>query len=483
MHGSAADTLFPLGVSATGRTLLNQSGSPYLICGDSGQAMINRISLTDVALYADTRKSQGFNSVLIELMCHHTDFSGSTCPASFLGDQPFLKNVSGTTYTGASGTADFSTPNPAYWNYVNQVLDVLSSRGMLLIVYPLAWGFGLDGTQGWWPDMMLSANTRAVHTAFGNYLGARYSTARYPNIIWLHGSDSQGNTTGSPESGIARAHALMTGMIASGATQLRCFDGAANSESTDAPSDGVSFANYVQVQGTYDYGTPGGLNIDYKTGAEARRGWNYTPVATTQGTYGSVPLALPSFLKETSYTNDSGSTSQLIRQSQFVAVLSGALNGLLYGFGSGVAGHGIWDFDTNWKTDINHVDATDTTRFAALLRARQWWKLIPSELSGMRQLVVSANGVQSVGLTYVASACASDGSFAVAYNPPGSANTAQAFNFDTRSMNGTKTASWIDVRTGAVTVIGSFANTLSSQTFTPPNAGTSGDGDWLWVLE
>lgn len=492
---------FPLAIHSSGRYFIDARSIPFFIIGDSAQTITSRLSLAQVANYLDVRKAQGFNAVLLELCSHQLGVSG--CPASFLGDQPFLKNVSGTTYTGANGTADFSTPNGACFDYVDAILDLIATRNMQVLAYTFnAFGFNLDGSQGWWKDMMLSANTRSVHTAFGNYLGARFSTAKRPNLWWLHGSDSFGNTTGTPESGIARAHALMLGMIAGGATQLRCFDGAAPSEASDGPIDataGVSFADYIQIQGTYTAGGVFGNGIDGngetisptfngQTFKEARRGWQFVPTATTQGPSGVVPSALPCFGKEFNYRSSPfapGSRSD-IRNAQMWAVLSGCTNGFFYGYDNSVAGHGVWNFATNWATDVLDASALDVGRFAAFIAGFAWWKLVPSEqpqIGSSRRLIPSSNGTQSVGGSYVAAAMANDGSFLLGYVPTNGSG-AQTFTVDTRGLSGTTLCCWWDPTNGTFQTASpsTVSNTQSAQSFTTPGANSSGDNDWVIVL-
>ncbi len=479
-----------LRVHKSGRYLIDQSNKPFFIVGDSGQTMIARLSLANIASYLDTRKSQGFNAVMIELSSHLTAFAAG-CPASFLGDQPFTTKVGGGAYVGTSGTADFTTPNTAYWNYVDSALSLIEARGMIALIYPLAWGFGLDGSQGWWPDMMLSANTRAVHTGLGTFIGNRYKNKT--NIMWLHGSDDAGNTTGSPESGIARAHALMTGMIAAGATQLRAGDWNKPSESTDAPSDGVKFSDYISVQGTYSYGgqwpatesLPGSL----QTYLEARRGYSFVPTLSTQGQTGNVIPALPCFLKETTYKSSPNhpGTDPDVRRATWWAVLSGDTTGFFYGYDNSVAGHGVDVFATNWATDVLDSSALDVQRMSSFMQSLSWWKLVPSELAGMRLLITTSNGVQTVGASYIAAAQARDGSFMLCF-VPNNGSGAQSFSVDFRSMKASSRARWWDPTTGTFTDASagaySLANTLSAQSFTTPGNNNSGTtNDWVLILD
>jgi hypothetical protein len=434
--------------------------------------MIARLSLSQIASYLDTRKSQGFNAVMIELSSHQqAAFSG--CPANVNGDQPFLKNVSGGTYVGTTATADFSTPNPVYWDWVDQVLDLISSRNFLCLAYVMAWGFGLDGTQGWWPDMMLSANTRAVHSTFGSYLGNRLN--KRTNVWALHGSDSFGNTTGTPESGIARAFSLATGMISAGFTQGHSGDWAVASESLDGPADvtaSVDWTTIISRNGAYTVGGSFtlGAAFDGHTYLEARRGWND---------------GLVSWGKEMAYKTSpfAPGADQDLRNSQMWLFYSGCTGGMFYGYDNGVATHGVWCFNTNWTSDILDSSALDFQRFNNMLDGFAWWNLVPSELSGMPLLVTSANGSQTGSPAgYVAAACASDGSFMHVFFPYTSGGGSQNATVVMSQMAGTSSAQWWDPRSGALSSAGSGISNSGTHVFTTPGNNSSGFNDWVLLV-
>ena len=65
----AAEPAYPVKVGPTGRYLVDQNGVPFLIVGDSPQAMIGRLSEADAELFFANRQSHGFNTVWINLLC------------------------------------------------------------------------------------------------------------------------------------------------------------------------------------------------------------------------------------------------------------------------------------------------------------------------------------------------------------------------------------------------------------------------------
>ena len=90
----------PLRVGPTGRYLVDQNGTPFLIAGDSPQALIGDLSLADAESFFADRQALGFNSVWINLLC--TTYTGCRADGStWDGIAPFTT------------PGDLSTPNEA----------------------------------------------------------------------------------------------------------------------------------------------------------------------------------------------------------------------------------------------------------------------------------------------------------------------------------------------------------------------------------
>ena len=64
----------PLRVGPTGRYLVDQNGNPFLITGESPQALIGDLTESDAALFFANRRAHGFNTVWINLLCN--DYTG-----------------------------------------------------------------------------------------------------------------------------------------------------------------------------------------------------------------------------------------------------------------------------------------------------------------------------------------------------------------------------------------------------------------------
>src|SRR6476646_415790 len=87
----APGVAFPLKPSKNRRYLVDQRNTPFLVVGDSPQAMIGNLSVPDAASFIADRKAAGFNALWVNLLC-----------ASYTGCRD-----DGTTF---DGIAPFTTP-------------------------------------------------------------------------------------------------------------------------------------------------------------------------------------------------------------------------------------------------------------------------------------------------------------------------------------------------------------------------------------
>src|SRR5262245_48560076 len=98
---------YPITVGPTGRYLVDKNGVPFLIAGESPQAMIGNLNVADAELFFANRHFHGFNTVWINLLCG--DYTGCNSDATtFDGVAPFTV------------PNDLSTPNEAYFARADQ---------------------------------------------------------------------------------------------------------------------------------------------------------------------------------------------------------------------------------------------------------------------------------------------------------------------------------------------------------------------------
>jgi hypothetical protein len=89
---------FPLKVAEGGRYLVDQNGVPFLIAGESPQALMVNLTENDAESFFANRASYGFNAVWINLLCRKGT-GGRADGSTHDGLLPFQK------------ADDFATPN------------------------------------------------------------------------------------------------------------------------------------------------------------------------------------------------------------------------------------------------------------------------------------------------------------------------------------------------------------------------------------
>ena len=66
---SARHYAFPLHVSKNHRYLVDRHSMPFMVVGDSPQALIGNLSLKDAATFIADRKAAGFDALWVNLLC------------------------------------------------------------------------------------------------------------------------------------------------------------------------------------------------------------------------------------------------------------------------------------------------------------------------------------------------------------------------------------------------------------------------------
>jgi len=158
---------YPLKVSANGRYLVGQNDVPFLLTGDSPQALIVNLSEAEADAFFADRQAAGFNAVWINLLC--STYTGGRADAStYDGLIPF------------STPGDLATPNESYFARVDHMLELAAQHGLTVILDPAETGSFLS---------VLLSNGVAKSRDYGRYLGARYRS--FDNIVWMSGNDFQ----------------------------------------------------------------------------------------------------------------------------------------------------------------------------------------------------------------------------------------------------------------------------------------------------
>ena len=412
---------YPVSVHSSGRYLVDNTGLPFLLIGDSPQGMIANLSLADAEVYFASRQSYGYNAVQIHLLAGPT-FNGRSDFSTVDGITPFTT------------AGDISTPREAYFARVDSIVNLAAQHNMLVF---------LTAAETIDAESLFSSNGVTKCRAFGQYLGNRYKD--YKNVAWNYGNDFQDWSTNS-----AARNAVIA--VADGIK-----DNAPNQLNTawldyllSASRDSSDFDSRIQLDFAYTY---------------------FPTYSLTLVEYAKSP-AKPIHLGESNYEEESLrgylTTPVILRRQNYWAMTSGA-SGVF-----SVNGY-MWNFRSGWKS---HLDSTGTKELVNLINLFQsisWWKLVPDST---HQILTAGYGTYASGETgsiatndYASAAMTSDNTTMVAYLPTSRTVTVNMGKFAGSNV----TASWYNPTIGVSTIIGTYAAS-GSRSFTPSS------GDWVLVL-
>ena len=427
-NSSASLPAYPLKVSSNGRYLVDQKNSPFLIVGDSPQALMVNLSIADAEVYLADRAKKGFNAVWVNLLC-----------ADYTGGRP-----DGSTITGIvpfTTPQDFSTPNEVYFSHSDAIIRLAAKYGLVVFLDPAETGSFLS-----W---MLNNGT-AKCTAYGQYLGNRYKS--FNNIVWLNGNDFQAWSNPTNDAVVT---SVAKGIKSVDPRHIQTIElDYLLSSSLNDPN----WASIVQLNAAYTY---------YPTYAEVLRDYNLTPT-------------VPVFLVESDYEFENGADNQRLRHEEYWTYLSG-------GFGAIYGNHYVWPFSSGWQSHLDTPGVTQLGYCKALLQARPWSTLIPDQnhkvvTAGYGAYISGGAAHSSISSNDYASVAATpNGRLVLAYVP-----TQRTVTVDMTKLSGRVTARWYDPTSGIYqTVTGSPFQNVGSKNFATPGVNSEGPAstDWVLVLE
>jgi hypothetical protein len=423
---------YPVRKSANNRYLVDRNNIPFMIVGDSPHSLIGRMSTSDAQFYMANRQRYGINTLWVELLCNNK----TAC------------NTDGTTFDGIppfTVPGDISTPNPAYFRRVDDMLQIAAAHGITLLLDAVE-------TDGWLATFKANGPEKAA--AFGRYLGARYKDV--PNIIWMYGNDFQ---TWENPADDAVVLAVAKGIRSADPNHVHTTElNYLSSGSLDDPR----WEPIVELDGAYTY---------YPTYAQVLKEYNR-------------PNFKPVFMEEANYEfehnpNTDGGSAANLRRQEYWTMLSGA-TGQLYGSSY------TWRLPTGWFSSWrSHLDTSGVVQISYmknLLAPRRWYDLVPDQAhtvvtDGYGTPVPLGAGSVTTD-TYATAARTPDGTLIIVYMP-----TIRAISVDMSKLGGTTAARWYDPTTGEyISVRGSPFPNAGTREFTPPGDNHAGDGDWVLVI-
>ena len=403
---------YPVSVHSSGRYMLDNTGLPFLLIGDSPQGMIANLSLADAGVYFASRQSYGYNAVQIHLLAGPT-FNGRSDFSTYDGITPFTT------------AGDISTPREVYFARVDYIVNLAAQHNILVF---------LTATETIDALTLFKNNGVTKCRAFGQYLGNRYKN--FKNIVWNYGNDFQTWRT----SDIDVILAVVDGIKDNAPNQLNT---AWLDYLLSASRDSTAFDSRIQLDFVYSY---------------------YSTYAKTLDEYAKSP-AKPIHLGEANYEEESLrgylTTPLILRKQNYWAMTSGA---------SGVfsVNGNMWSFRGDWKSHLDTTGTQELAHFISLFRSMSWWKLVPDST---HQVMTAGYGTYAAlgeinTNDYASAAMTSDNKTMVAYLPTSRTVTVNMGKFAGSNV----TARWYNPTSGVYTTIGTYAAS-GSRSFTP----SSGD--------
>ena len=424
---------FPVAISANHRYLLDQNGNPYMVVGDSPHSLIVNLTEAQADQYFADRQAHGINSAWIQVLCD-SYAGGRSNGATYDGIIPFTT------------PNDFSTPNPAYFQRVVDMVNIAAQHGVTVFLDAM-------DTAGWQSQYESNGQTKDFN--YGAYLGNLLKNA--PNIVWYTGNDYGSWSVTSDDTDVL---AIAQGIKSTDPNHLQTLQ---LNGTISSSLDDQRWANQIDINGAYTY---------YPTYDEVLHAYNQTPT-------------IPTFMEEANYefennTGGPATTDETLRRQEYWTATSGGNAGQLYG------NCYTWDCSTSWADEQAHLDTPGVIQLQYmenLFTAREWFNLVPDQqhsflTAGMGTYDSSEDDV--LQSDYATAAVTPDGGFGAVYVP-----TARTITVNLNALAGNVTARWFDPSNNTfVPVAGSpFAPGSGSQQFTTPGPNSEGNGDWLLVLD
>jgi len=309
---------YPVRVGPDRRHLIDQSGTPFLVQGDAPWSLIAGLTNEESEKYLETRRRQGFNSVIVNLIEHK--FRG---PVNRYGEGPFL--IPG----------NFSTPNEKYFEHADWVIRKAAEKEIQVFLAPIYLGY-IGTEEGWIEELKANGADKARN--WGRYVGKRYRT--FNNIVWIIGGDR------NPDEAREVVDAVAQGIKETDERHILT----AHCHPENSAMDQYRKEGWLDLNDTYTYGI-----VHQKLRAD----------------YGRQPV-MPYVLIETTYEGEHNASAVQIRRQAYWAILAGAT-------GQFMGNRPVWLFDPGWEAALNSVGAQDMERLFHLFSSHPWYQLVPDE--------------------------------------------------------------------------------------------------------
>lgn len=420
-----------LQVSADGRYLVTEKGSPFFYLADTAWELFHRAKPDQAEVYLKHRARNGFTVVHAAIIA---ELDGLNTP-----------NAAGSTPLKDNNPAE---PNRRYFRDVDYIVTRAEQQGLVMGLAP-SWGDKWNKRWGLGPEVFDEKNARA----YGEFVGDRYKDSP---VIWILGGDRNPDRPEHFKVIQAMAEGIRKG---SGGKQLIAY----------LPAEGGNSATWFHDAEWLDF------HLTH-SGQGAADADNYSALAANHALKGGKPTFDGGARWEDHPVGWDPANGWFedydARQAGYWAMLAGAC-GHAYGH------HGLWQFwDAGRKGEtgvrVSWVDALKAPggeqmkHLRALFESRPWHRLVPD------QGVIAGNTRQ--GADHVRAALAEDGSFAFVYSPTGRSVTVDLGKIKAEKVR----ALWFNPREGKAGVFGEHEGG-GKKTFDFFSHGRG--NDWLLILE
>lgn len=436
----------PIKASANKRYLVDQTGQPFLMIGDSAWTLLCNLNLSNQNLYMSSRASNGFNTMMLSIL--PTTYIGGNGTALLDGTTPFTGTVTG-------GFWDLTTPKNAYFAELDTLLLCAATNGMQVMLNPCETG-GCLVTQ----SIMQNNGSNSCYT-YGQFIGNRYKG--FTNILWQHGNDYD-QINWSVATNDYCVMGLIKGIESVDANHMTTIELGSDAAWPDSYSD-TNMTNLANLNAVYWYSqTYYSFNLAYNRSTLA-------PCFNTEQHYEEEAVGFPS--SGTTNNQETGVPYVLRKQTYWTALAGGT--GLLYG------DHYTWGSLSGWQTHLLTPGVQQLNYHLQFMTNRAWYNLVPDTNNAF--LTAGFGSYQTNGLIstndHSISAITTDGTLGVVYIPT---NTTVTVNM--AALTNYCHVRWYDPTTNAyIETSGTpFAN-KSTMTFTTPGNNAAGDKDWVLLFE
>jgi hypothetical protein len=437
-----------LKISANGRFIIKEDGSPFFWLADTAWELFHRLTREEAVEYLATRAAQNFTVIQTVML---PEFDGLTVPNPY-GRTPLLKNQNGG-FDPEIPDLEPMKDGYTFWHHIDFIISAAYSLGLYIGMLP-TWGDKFNLKWGKRPQIFTPENAYT----YGKWVGGRYKDRC--NIVWIMGGDRpiENNTHRQIVNNMAKGIKESTG-----GRHLMTFH----------PCGGASSSGFIQNEPWLDFNMlqSGHHFINMKNHELIQKDYALTPVRPVLD---GEPRYEDTLINIKPNADDGFFDDFDARLTAYWAVLSGAC-GHTYGH------HSVWSFYKggqdyseyfppgyfiiDWRSALHRPGAGQMRHLKALLTSRPFLELIPCQ----EMLAENYSGANRI-------AAARGKKHAFIYIPNGLQVKVMMGILDGSAV----IAYWFDPRKGEYIFSGLMKNE-GVITFSPPSGGRA--NDWILVLD